>query len=228
MIKCPNCQKTWPDDKQICDACDYIIDKSFLGENFTDEERKDKQKILPKVDSKENNGKPKLFVHRGGKVGKYLKKDKVGLEPEENFFRSLEDFFSNLEKEEKIILISMTVGVILAFLPWLNVPVEGNVEGIRVGGWIVVLLLLGIGTLFWYSYEKVTPFLARRLILTQIGLAVLCLIWTLIILGQIFRGTILEFPLAGGLGRLNLTPGYGIFLTILVEIILLSGLLMQL
>ncbi|MBW1872512.1 MAG: hypothetical protein JRJ19_10625, partial [Deltaproteobacteria bacterium] len=37
-MECPNCGKQVADDSSICDHCDYILDKSFLGQDFTDDD----------------------------------------------------------------------------------------------------------------------------------------------------------------------------------------------
>jgi hypothetical protein len=36
-MECPNCGNQVADDASICDHCDFILDKSFLGDDFTDD-----------------------------------------------------------------------------------------------------------------------------------------------------------------------------------------------
>jgi hypothetical protein len=208
-MRCPQCGEEIEDDKAICGHCDYIIDKSFLGDDFTDIEperpsaRRSAQDTS--VDSSATPRSENLSVEASRVT------DDV-----QNTLKKIWGNFQKLSFPDKLAVGGSAGMFLFAFFPWVSVSGVVTITGFEVGGWFTTVLAAATIAIvfmrqngYWRDGEKYVLYV-------QTGIAVIAVLFTLS--RMFFLGKSVPFP-----GIATADIGAGLFLCFLSSVTILGG-----
>ncbi len=188
---CPQCRTLVPDDAYICDACNAIVDTSFLGEGITNEAPPDEGATRIKavdanatrikaVEANAPRGKSAPQPKRSAFDDEEEKKSMLeSAAPPAQTAEALEQFvqqFRRLPWSEQLTAGGALALLVSLGLPWVTTQKEGDIIGIVAGAWPIALLaILVAGAVFMRRHPKVQPH-RDRLLGLNIGLSLLAVV----------------------------------------------------
>jgi hypothetical protein len=194
----------------ICAFCDYIIDRSFLGEGYTDEPIRPANNQPEKSEKVDN---PLLYEDTGKIVLSNHDKSPSSNPPSDNQSLKLPDSSRTSEspkkedpaektspifKDVENILLKiwqsflrhsvpdkLTIGgaaalLVFTLFPWVQVPGLGSRIGLELGGWVTLLCAAGFAALVQTRHHPKWYSFERPILYFQIGAASLLVLFLLV------------------------------------------------
>ncbi|ATB34537.1 hypothetical protein [Melittangium boletus] len=150
------------------------------------------------------------------------------VEDPEQVIADFREFVGELSRADRIAFWSALVVVFSSFMPWVETAEEGENLGLLSLGFICVLLSLGvIGALTVRSRKLLPQLNALAPWLTQLSMALVCLVWCLIFMKLSYDATEVPTPI-GNATTINSTPSFGAFIGLLGSVGSLVGTLLGL
>ncbi len=253
-MRCPKCGAQLEDGTAICEHCDYIIDKSFLGDDFTDmvpepqapeptTERgpppRPRSSRRPPPRAPQDSTEPERPSAR--RRAQDTPVDSSTAPPSEslsveasrvtddvqNTFKKIWANFQRLAFPDKLAVGGAAGMFLFSFFPWVSVSGVGSVIGFDVGGWFTTVLVAAtIAVVIMRQHEHWRD-KEKYVIYIQTGIAVIAVLFTL---SKMFSlGKTVPFPASRGIpGVARASIGAGLFLCFLSAVSVLGGALLLL
>jgi hypothetical protein len=251
-MHCPKCGKELKDGTAICDNCDYIIDKSFLGDDFTDVEP-DPPTPEPPEPTTERGPPPKPRSRRrppplapqdsteperpsARRSAQDTPVDSSTAPPSEslsveasrvtddvqNTFKKIWGVFQRLTFPDKLAVGGAAGMFLFSFFPWVSVSGVGAVIGFEVGGWFTTVLVAATIAVVVMRHHEHWRDKEKYVLYIQTGIAAIAVLFTL---SKMFSlGKTVPFPASRGIpGAASASVGAGLFLCFLCSVALLGG-----
>jgi len=150
------------------------------------------------------------------------------VEDPEQVIADFREFVGELGRADRVAFWSALLVVFSSFMPWVETAEEGENLGLLSLGFICVLLSLGvIGALTVRSRKLLPQINALAPWLTQLSMALVCLVWCLIFMKLSYDATEVPSPI-GNATITNSTPAFGAFIGLLGSVGSLVGTLLGL
>ncbi|MFC1654357.1 hypothetical protein ACFL2F_01015 [Myxococcota bacterium] len=254
-MRCPQCGQELDDGTAICDHCDHIIDKSFLGDDFTDMEpdppepsepttergpppRPRSSRRPPRPASQDSTEPERPSARRSAQdtpVDSNTAPPSGSLSVEasrvtddvSNTLKKIWGNFQRLTFADKL-AVGGAVGMFLfAFFPWVSVSGVGAVIGFEVGGLFTTVLMGATIALVFMRQNEHWRDKEKYILYVQTGIGILAVLFTL---SKMFSlGKTAPFPVSRGVpGAATASVGAGLFLCFLSSVAVLGGALILL
>jgi len=255
-MRCPQCGQEVEDGAAICEHCDYIIDKSFLGDDFTDMEPEPEAPAEPEPTTE--RGPPPQRSRR--RPPREAPKDST--EPERpsarrkaqdtpvdsssapssenlsveasrvtddvgNTLKNIWGKFKSLGFADKLAVGGAAGMFLFSFFPWVSVSGVGAVIGFEVGGWFMTVLTAVTIALVFMRQNPHWHDKEKYILYVQTGIGAIAVLFTL---SKMFSlGKAVPFPASRGIpGMAAASVGAGLFLCFLASVAVLGGALLLL
>lgn len=248
-MRCPNCGEQIEEGTAICEHCDYIIDKSFLGDDFTDVEPEPTTERGPPPRPRSGR-RPPPRAHQDSteperpsarRSAQDTPVDSSTAPPAENLSleasRVTDDVQNTLKKiwggfqrltfPDKLSVGGAAGMFLFSFFPWVSVSGVGAVIGFEVGGWFITVLVAATVTLVFMRQNEHWRDKEKYILYVQTGIAAIAVLFTLTKMFSL--GKTAPFPVSRGIpGAATASVGAGLFLCFLCSVAVLGGALMLL
>ncbi|HUU00143.1 MAG TPA: hypothetical protein VM425_01740 [Myxococcota bacterium] len=210
-MRCPNCGKEVPDGTAICEHCDHILDKSFLGGGFTDDSAGESggnydQDGSSGSDDQASPGGDQVdremeALRRRRRVEKNPPRGASGIEESKDLgeeagklvkdvkgtFSNAWGFYKKQDTSDKLCTAGAAFVVLFVFFPWVTISGASSITkiGIEVGGWFSMLMGAAMIALIYMRGQKHWRDKQKVVIYAQAGVAGLTLISLLIQMGKL-------------------------------------------
>ncbi len=225
-MKCPKCGKENDEGVSICQHCDFILDPSFLGEDYEGDQQADSgefaelnseefSEVTPsseqdeyketreeeeeeeeKEEDEEDEEIERQLRELREKRGKHsvphsaadLKRDDGTQKDIKNpvqddlkkIFHGIATFFMNLQKADRIAMLSAVGMFLFTIFPWVSISNQGSLSGLEVGGWFLLLLGASLGALVYLRQDSHWQSREKYIIFVQAAVTGIALIFMLI------------------------------------------------
>ncbi len=223
-MKCPKCGSQVAEGQSICDECDYIVDKSFLGDDFTDQGSASVEDVRYEDESLDSAAQPR----DGGHPPKRKQKNREQTDPElqapqslpqgqtapgvspldhslrqegrriakdvEGNLLGLWTRFKNFEHPDKIAVAGAVGLFFFTFFPWVSFGPE-TLIGLDVGGWFALLLSAATVALVHLREQKHWRDHESYVLYTQMGVAAITVLFIIVKMSSIKSARTVEAQL---------------------------------
>jgi hypothetical protein len=252
-MRCPQCGQELEDGTTICEHCDYIIDKSFLGDDFTDMEpeppappepttergpppqRSRRRPPRPPQDSTEPERPSARRSAQDTPVDSSTAPPSESLSVEasrvtddvQNTLKKIWGNFQRLVFADKLSVGGAAGMFLFSFFPWVSVSGVGAVIGFEVGGWFMTILTAATIALVFMRQNPHWRDKEKYILYIQTGIGAIAVVFTL---SKMFSlGKSIPFPASRGIsGVATASVGAGLFLCFLASVAVLGGALLLL
>ena len=251
-MRCPQCGQELDDGTAICEHCDYIIDKSFLGEDFTDMEP---ETPAPREPETERGAPPPRSSRRPPRQAPQdsteperpsarrsaqdtpvdsstaPRSESLSVEASRvtddvsNTLKKIWSTFQKLEFPDKLAVGGAAGMLLFSFFPWVSVSGVGAVIGFEVGGLFMTLLTAATIAMVFMRQNKHWRDKEKYILYVQTGIGAIAVLFTL---SKMFSlGKAVPFPASRGVsGVASASVGAGLFLCFLSAVAVLGGALL--
>jgi hypothetical protein len=231
-MRCPQCGQELEDGTAICGHCDYIIDKSFLGDDFTDMEPEPPAPPEPTTEperpSARRSAQDTPVDSSSAPPSESLSVEASQVtEDVQNMLKKIWGSFQSLSFPDKLAVGGAAGMFLFSFFPWVSVSGVGAVIGFEVGGWFTTVLVAATIAVVAMRQNEHWRDKEKYVIYIQTGIAVFAVLFTL---SRMFTlGKTVPFPDSRGVpGVATASIGAGLFLCFLSSVAVLGGALMLL
>lgn len=209
-MRCPSCGSQVAEGSSICDNCDFILDKSFLGDGYTDDDTGPDAPVEedlhdPEDDPSYPDGRGKIpkprkssdtNVSSGPPASSSLSVEGSRMAADvEGFLKKLWQSFKQLEFNDKLAVGGSFAMFLFTFFPWVSIEGAGNMIGLEVDGWFIILMAAATVALVYVRQQEHWQDKQQYVVFAQIGVAAITVIFLLAKMGTKVKVTRPELDL---------------------------------
>jgi hypothetical protein len=254
-MRCPQCGQEIEDGSAICEHCDHIIDKSFLGDDFTDMEPEpepepseettergpppQRSRRRPPPQAPQDSTEPERPSARRSAQdtpvdsGTSPPSESLSVEASRvtddvtNTLKKIWGNFQRLTFADKLAVGGAAGMFLFSFFPWVSVSGVGSVIGFEVGGLFMTVLTAATIAMVFMRQNKHWRDKEKYILYIQTGIGAIAVLFTL---SKMFSlGKAVPFPASRGIpGMASASVGAGLFLCFLSSVAVLGGALLLL